>query len=75
MQAMDEEIRRAARALLRRIHAETRTGELLRAQEKAKGGDHGGRKPKDPRRLRASNGGAVKTLKQLGISETQSDER
>jgi hypothetical protein len=40
--------------------------------EKAKGGDHGGRKPKDPRSVRASNASGSKTLAQLGISETQS---
>jgi hypothetical protein len=59
------------RAASIRIRAELKTGELLRAQEKAKGGDRGGRKPKDPRTARASNTGS-KTLKDLGISHDQS---
>ncbi len=66
MQRLNFEAERRCASL--RIQAETRTGELLREQEKAKGGGDP-RKPKEHRSQRASG---VKTLKQLGISETQS---
>jgi len=49
-----------------------RGGELYREQEKAKGGDHGGRKPKDGRTLRRSKLTQTKTLEQLGLSKQQS---
>lgn len=51
-----------------RIRAELKAGELLRETEKAKGGGDS-RKPKEHRSQRATS---AKTLKQLGVSETQS---
>lgn len=51
-----------------RIHAELKAGELLREREKAKVGGSNQHKKKDTSQ-RASN---PKTLKQLGVSETQS---
>src|ERR1039458_734121 len=55
-----------------RIYGETRTGEMLKVVQKAKGtrGNFDGRDASGPRTLQAPE--TARTLEQLGISETQS---